>query len=193
MKLFNILLTITLLCSFSCNSQNKQSYDEKAIALNNRASELIITKPDSALILLNQATEIDPDYYLAHNNKINLFISRGEFDKAIESAEKGVKAKPDLAESVTMLGMLYDYKGQTDKAREQYTKALEIYNRRLENSDKNEFDNKLNRALTLLLLEKLEEGQKEIERLLQEYPNDSKIQMLVDFDKQQYLNNLFRQ
>ena len=184
---------MTILCSFSCNSQNKQSYDKKAIALNNRASELMNTKPDSALILLNQATEIDPDYYLAHNNKINLFISKGEFDKAIESAEKGVKAKPDLAEAITMLGMLYDYKEQPDKAKEQYAKALEIYNRRLENSDKDVFANKLNRAHTLLLLEKQEEGQKEIERLLQENPNDPTIQMLVEFDKKEYLDDLFRQ
>ncbi len=193
MKHSNIILLISVLISFSCDSQNEQGYDKKAIALNNYATELMLNKPDSALLLLNEATEIDPDYYLAHNNKINLFITKGEIDKAIRSAEKSVELKPNIAEAVIMLGMLYDYNGNTDKAKEQYSKALDIFKKRLETSDKNKFENRLNRAYALLLLGEKKEGKTEIQKLLQENPNDYTIQILADFDKEQYLTDLFRQ
>jgi len=177
----------------SCSTQTDKNYDPKAISLNDQAIELIFNKPDSALILLNKAIEIDETYYVAYNNKVNIYISEGKLDQAIISAEKGVKHKPDLAESVSMLGMLYDYTGQTDKAKEQYQRALEIYNNRLENSEKNKRANRLHRAHILLLLERKSEGQSEVDKLIKEYPDFFATQIIVDFNKTKYLNDLFRQ
>jgi tetratricopeptide (TPR) repeat protein len=179
--------------TLSCNSKTEENYDKEAIVLNNRATEIMISNPDSALILLNKATDIDETYYVAHINKVNIYISNGNLDQAINSAKKGVKAKPDLSEAVTFLGMLFDFTGQTDKADEQYQKAIELYDNRLKTSDKDKQANRLNRAQTLLLLGNVTEGQKEVQQLLIENPDDFTIQMLVDFNKDRYLNNLFRQ
>jgi tetratricopeptide (TPR) repeat protein len=188
-----IILTIATFLTVSCNSHSEKKYDKEVIELNNRAIELMISNPDSALIILDKATEIDETYYVAYSNKVNIYISNGNFDQAIHSAKKEVHAKPDLAEAVTMLGMLYDYTGQIDKAGEQYDKAIDLYNNRLTTSDKHKQANRLNRAHTLLLLGKGAEGQNEIQQLLKENPDDFAIQMLVDFDKDKYLNDLFGQ
>src|SRR5690606_26569825 len=126
----------------------------------------------------DKATKIDDRYYVAHNNKVTIYISQGNLDQAINSAKKGVKAKPDLAEAVTMLGMLYDYTGQTDKAKEQYQKAIGLYDNRLKKSDKDKQANRLNRVHTLLLLGNETEGQREVKNLLKENPDDFTIQML---------------
>jgi len=161
------------------------------MAYNNKAVELLINNPDSALLLLNKATEIDTTNYIAFNNKTSLYCSKGDYQNAIFSANQGIKAKPDLAESVTFLGMLYDYTGQFEKAKEQYQIAIEIYNQRITSAGKNEFANKLNRAHTILLLGDQKEGEREVQELLFENPDDSTIKMLIDFDKVKYLNEIF--
>ncbi len=193
MKYYIIILIVATFLIFSCISQTKTNYNQEAIELSNRAAEIMLSNPDSALILLNKATKIDKTYYVAHNNKVNIYIARDDFDQAINSAEQGVYAKPDFAEAVTMLGMLYDYTSQTDKAKEQYLRAIEIYDSRLAKSNKNKKANRVNRAQTLLLLSNNTEGQKEVYKLNKEYPNDFTIQMLVDFDKFKYLSDLFTQ
>jgi tetratricopeptide (TPR) repeat protein len=193
LKYHFIILTITTFLTFSCNSLTKENYKKEAIELNNRAIELMVSNSDSALLLLNKATVIDETYYVAHNNKVNIYISNGDFDQAIHSAKKGVKAKPDLVEAVTILGMLYDYTGQTDKANEQYQKAIDLYNIQLTISEKDKKENRLNRAHSFLLLGNKAEGQKELQQLLIENPDDFTIEMLVDFDKDRYLNDLFGQ
>lgn len=170
-----------------------KNYDQKAISLNNRATELIHKEPDSALTLLNKAIDIDETYHVAHMNKVNIYVSKGDFDQAIKSAEQGVNSKPELAESVTMLGMLYDYTGHRNKAQEQYSRALDIYNSRLKNSDQDKKENRVNKAHTLLLLDRTSEGKNEVDKLITEYPDDMTIQMLVDFEKDKYLNGLFGQ
>ena len=191
MRHIGIILTLLTLLTVSCNSQTHNDFDKKAIALNNKAIEIMHSDPDSALRLLDKATNIDKNYYVAYNNKMSIYCSRGEYENAIKAAEQGLKVKPDLAESVTMLGMLYDYTGQPDKAKEHYQKAIDLYDNRIATSDKYKQANRLNRAHALLLVGKATEGQKEVRELLKENPDDFTIQMLVDFDKNKYLNDLF--
>lgn len=193
MRHINIILTLLTLLTVSCNSQTHPDIDKEAIALNNQAIEIIHSDPDSALRLLDKATDIDKDYYVAYNNKVSVYCSKGDYDNAIKAAVQGLKVKPDLAEAVTMLGMLYDYTRQPDKAKEQYKKAIDLYDNRIATSDKDKQANRLNRAHALLLLGNETEGQKEVRELLKENPDDFTIQMLVDFNKNKYLNDLFEQ
>ena len=175
----------------SCNSQTHSESHNEAIELNNQAIKIINSDPDSALILLDKATIIDKNNYVAYNNKVSVYCSKGDYENAIKAAEQGLKIKPDLAEAVTMLGMLYDFTGQPGKAKDQYQKAIDLYDNRISTSDKDKQANRLNKAHALLLLGNETEGQNEVRELLKENPDDFTIQMLVDFDKNKYLNDLF--
>jgi hypothetical protein len=64
------------------------------------------------------------------------------------------------------------------EAKKEYKKALEIFEDRIENPDKNIFANKLNHAITLIFLGVKEEGKKEIEKLIIENPENKEMYML---------------
>ena len=100
MRKINVIVFLTFL-AVSCNSQSNSHYDKKATELNNRAVNMILDNPDSALILLDQATDIDSNYHVAYGNKVSVYLSQKDFENAIKSAEKGLIAKPDLAELAT--------------------------------------------------------------------------------------------
>lgn len=191
MRHIYIILTILTFLTVSCNSQTHSDSDNEAIELNNQAIKIINSDPDSALILLDKATNINKKNYVAYNNKVSVYCSKGDYENAIKAAKQGLKVKPDLAEAVTMLGMLYDYTGQPDKAKEQYQKAIDLYDNRISTSDKDKQANRLNKAHALLLIGNKTEGQKEVQELFKENPDDFTIQMLVDFEKNKYLNDLF--
>jgi tetratricopeptide (TPR) repeat protein len=176
----------------SCNSKTSETFDEEAVALNNQATEIMIVNPDSALILLDKAIEIDPNFSAAYSNMATIFCSKGDYENAIKSANLLTKVDPDLAEAVTFLGMLYDFTGQPDNARVQYQRAIELYNKRLSTTAKNKQANRFNRAHVLLLIGDQSTGGQEVQSLLHENPDDSTIQMLVDFDKDKHLSAIFK-
>lgn len=147
-------------------------------------------EPDSAITLLDRAIDLDRKNYVAYSNKAVIYCARKDFENAIKAIQQGLNIKPDLAEGVVMLGMLYDYTRKPGLAKAQYEKAIKLYDDRLALSDVNRKANRLNRAHALLLLGKEEEGQREVGLLLSENPTDAGIQMLVDFNKEKYLNDV---
>ena len=182
---------IIIVCGFylvSCG----QTYDKDAIALNNQAmTEVFPRNADSALILLDKATELDPDYYLAYSNMATIYIQKRDFPSATECIEKSVSSNPELAEGVSLLGMLYDHAGKSAKAKEQYQKAVELYDKRLAKSDKHLQANEMNRAWTLVMLGETEKGRALLKDLLNENPDDMTLQMFVNLGKEEYLESLF--
>ena len=186
-------LSFTLIISSLYLTSVGQDFDKTAIALNNQASELMVLGAynDSALILLDKAIEIEPDYHVAYGNRANIFVQKRDFPKAIESMQKSVLAKPDLAEGVCMLAMLYDHVGQEKLATLNYRKAIEIYDARLESHDKLKLSNEMNRAWTFVLLGETEKGMKELKGLLIKNPGDMTLNMFVNLKKQEFLENMF--
>ena len=187
MKSYLPLFIFATFFTLECHAQDTTSYNTKAKELNNKAVDLIISNPDSALVLLDSAIKIDEHFYAAYANKVNIYCSKGEYLKAIEVSKQGLNLKADFAESVTFLGMLYDKTNQPEKAIEQYLKAVQLYDSRLRKSGKYEKANKINRAVALLLLGN-DEGQKEIDNLFATNPEDLTLQMLQNFNKRKYIN-----
>jgi Tfp pilus assembly protein PilF len=185
----DILILLSVL-TVSCTAQTEKKNRQEAIDLNNQAVKIMSENPDSALKLLDRAIEIDKSDYSFYSNKANIFIARKDYAKAISSAEKAVEAKPDLAESVLFLGMLYDKTNQTEKAKKQYEQAISLFDNRLKTQDKYEQSNRMNRAVSQLLLGQVEQGKKELKKLLAENPDDTTLQYLQDFDKEKYLNEI---
>lgn len=187
--ILNIIILLSIL-TVSCTPQTDKKNQQEAIDLNNQAIKIMSENPDSALILIDKAIEIDKNNYLFYSNKANVYIARKDYAKAIISVEKAVEIKPDLAESDLFLGMLYDITNQTEKAKKQYENAILLFDNRLKKQDKYEQSNRMNRAVTLLLLGQIEQGKKELKKLLTENPEDPVLQYLQDFNKEKFLNEI---
>lgn len=146
-----ILVLLFLSCSNKSKQQPDHVYNPEAIELNNKAGKLSQRfQVDSALLLYDKAIELDETYYLPHSNKVNIYLRRKEYDKALYEAEMAVMKKPDLAEAVFLAGLLNEKQGNLKKAKKYYLKSIEIFDNRIKNPEKKEHitSNKLNRALS---------------------------------------------
>lgn len=126
MKPFYYILSI-LLC-FGCQHS---PYKKEAIKLNNQATQLFLSNPDSALLLFDKATALDTNYHLPIQNKANLLIGLDRFEEALATIEQLI-AKKEYAEAWQMKGMLLDKLGQKPKeAHRAYQKSLSVQQERL--------------------------------------------------------------
>jgi tetratricopeptide (TPR) repeat protein len=188
----SLLILITILQS--CKGQDKKpDYNPKAIEFNDKAVQLMQRMEyDSALFLFNKAIEIDKNYYLPYSNMTGIYLSRKQFDKALLASDKVVEIKPDLAEGWTFAGMLYDRQGDSLTAKKYYNKSIEIYDNRINNPEKkNDLTvNRLNRAVSLILLGQEVEGKNELRKLKTENPDDLMIDEFLKMNKQDYIRQL---
>ncbi len=193
MKNFITSLSV-LIILFSCTSQTeKTGYNPKAIELNNKAIKYYqIGEYYSALIYYDQAIESDSSYYLPHSNKVAIFLSRKDYNSALKESELVIKKKPDFAEGWTFTGMLYDFLGDTLKAKTYYEKSIEILDQRISNPDnKQDLEaTRLNRAFSLILIGKEKEGREEFKKLKSENPDNIMIDELLKINKQDYIRQV---
>lgn len=192
MKRYLLIGFISIL-TISCQDK-KTKYNPESIELNNQACELMKNLDyDSALILLDKATFIDRNYHIAYGNKIVIYCQRKEYKKAMLEAENQLKAKPDLVEGWTFAGMLYDKQEDTIKAKEYYLKSIELYEKRILLTQDKELliSNKLNRAISLVLLGNEKAGKEEMEKLKSENLENLRIDKFLEMNKQEYLKSIF--
>lgn len=192
-----LMLLIFLFTLISCNGQEKKpvgEFDKNAIELNNTAIKLSTEqKCDSALVLLDKAIEIDPNNYLFHSNKANIYCQLKKFQEASSEVDKAIKIKPDLAEGWTIGGMLFDIQGDSVKAKEYYQKSIEIFDKRILDPEKKKFilANRLGRAVSLILSGKEQEGRSELKKIKKENPNDQTTDMFLETTKKEIINQIF--
>lgn len=149
-KLILIIVVIGLLSCLG-NKEQIAEYNPKAIEMNNKAGKLLQEfKHDSALILFNQAIELDDSYYLPHLNKTGIYLHWKQYNKALAEIELVVKKKPDFAQGWFLAGLLNEHQANDGKAMDYYNKSIQIYSESIRNPDeeKNLNANKLNRALS---------------------------------------------
>lgn len=190
-QLLNGILIVCVLQS--CVGQDKPKYKKAAIEMNTEAGKYRMDfKADSALVLYDKAIELDETYYFPHVNKATIYLENKQFNKAIFELEIALEKKPDLAESWTALGALYDYKGQSEKANTSYKKSIDIFSKRIENSanSKLKFANQLNRALSYILMGQGELGKIELRLLKKEDPNNLMVDTLLASTKKDIINLL---
>ncbi len=193
------LVTLCLLAivAVSCIQQEKKdAYNSQAVEMNTLAVEFMQKfKNDSALILSDQAIELDKTYYLPHVNKVKIYLSRNDFSKALSECKTSIDLKPDYAEGWVMAGILYDLKGDTKHALESYQKSIELYDMKI--ADRNEKhniqSNRLNKAVSLVLIGQEKEGKQELNRLKSEYPEMKITEAFLNLSKKDYLNQLAHQ
>lgn len=194
-KLSSLILISIGLALTQCRSQEKKTaYNPEAIRLNSKATAFITAQNyDSALFYLDKAISIDSTYYTAYGNKCGVYCALKDFQKALTESQKAIAVKPDLAEGWTFAGMLYDKLGDTLNAIKCYRKSIELFDERISNPAKQKFleANKLNRALSLILMGQEETGRSELKKLKEAYPNDNAVDGLLNMTKKEYLDQQF--
>jgi Tfp pilus assembly protein PilF len=188
---------------------NINSFDstklENAFQFTNEAVVLLslidrpLSKDDSAdlllaMNLLNKAIEEDSLYYSAYLNRAKAYSLLNQYDKSFRDYRVIERIKPDMAETYTLQGFLYEKLGKNDLANQKYYEAIRVYDKLINNADK--IDDRINRAFILSLVNK-EKGDSEIEKLIEEYPNDTNLlfwkeKLFEDFDREEYINSLFK-
>lgn len=191
-----VLISTWLILTHSNCQEKKPVYDPKAIELNNKATKFIMTgEYDRALLYLDSAIHIDTTYYSAYANKCTAYCSLKDFKKALKESQMVTIVKPDLAEGWTFTGMLHDWLGDTENALKCYQKSIEIFDERISNPDKQKSleGNRLNRAVSLILMGKEETGRNELKKLKKDYPNDKFLDDFLKLTKKEYLEELFNE
>lgn len=192
-----VTLSLLAIVAVSCIQQEKKdTCNSQAVEMNTLAVEFMQKfKNDSALILLDQAIELDKTYYLPHVHKVKIYLSRNDFSKALSECKTSIDLKPDYAEGWVMAGILYDLKGETKHALESYQKSIELYDMKI--ADRNEKhniqSNRLNKAVSLVLIGQEKEGKQEMNRLKSEYPEMKITEAFLKLSKKDYLNQLAHQ
>ena len=85
-----------------------------------------LEQPEKALEYVKLAEEKYPDDLSFRKTEIDILVKLNKIDDAIQNLEGLIEKEPDNAMLYSFLGMMYDTKGDTDKAMEMYKKALEI-------------------------------------------------------------------
>lgn len=123
-----ILRLLALLSLLGCSSS---PFKKEAIVLNNNATQLFLTNPDSALILFDRAIALDSSYHLPIQNKANLLIHQRRYEEALLAVEQ-LLTKEEYPEALQIRGMLIDKLGTSaTDAQHAYRKALAHQQERL--------------------------------------------------------------
>ena len=108
-----ILATTTMSC-FKIDGINK-----KAIKYNKEAMDIVFQRGwgeeqvDSALFLLNKAVDIDPNFYLAHSNKIMMLFKKKDFDQILITNKEMQRLSPEDPSLIIQEGLIYELKGDS--------------------------------------------------------------------------------
>ncbi len=76
--------------------------------------------------ICNQIIKLDPNDFIAFNNRGNAYSELREYNKAIEDYNQAIKFNSEDAEAFYNRGITYEELGEYNKAIEDYNKAIEI-------------------------------------------------------------------
>ncbi len=170
---FGVFLVFVL--AHGCGSSD---YHPDAMSLQREAMKVYKRKPDSALSVLDKAIAIDPSYHLLYNTKAMVYQRKGEYDRAVAELHKSLRWNDTQPEVHQQIGMLYDISARPEKAGDAYNRALALFDLRLAEGDDNPVDERVNRAITLILMGREADGNSALEALAISHPDHPVIQGL---------------
>lgn len=83
-------------------------------------------EPQKALDFFSKATDIDPDFIDARYNKAVTLYALGRYDEAQAEYETVLTAHPNDVDALNNLGTIYADKGNLDRAKELFDRALAV-------------------------------------------------------------------
>ena len=187
-----VIYILTILTFISCgqteNKKEKNLVDERAKELNNRGIELTMTYNNDSILkaidYFNQATELQPDFYLAHWNKFVYQNQLGQITEAFETLKKLETIRPNNPDLKATAGVFIELSGDSLTARQKFLKADQIYTSILDTLT-NETDPQkmtlMNKAVNLKFLGREDEGNKILEDIKAETKDENLKEMFETF------------
>ena len=129
MKLIILPFFISCLLFSACGTKAQENnYNKKAKQLNDSAIAMGLlgdtAKVMAAIQLLNEATNIQPDYYLAYWNKLAFQCQLGLMDDVFTTLKIMEQISPENPDLKTRLGVFYErYKKDAIQAQVKYNEA----------------------------------------------------------------------
>ena len=86
-------------------------------ALNNLSDSYnSLNQPDKAIEILNQALQIDNDYFLAYSNRSHSYYLKDEYENSLLDANKAIELNPTFYHAFVIKSMVYKKQGQFEEA-----------------------------------------------------------------------------
>lgn len=205
MKIIRTSIFILVLGLISCgqdkgNTASRTKIDPRAKALNDSAAAQAMHFEEEsslrAIQLLNQAIQIDSNYYTAYWNKLGLHTRLKQYDEALVVARHLVRLRPNSPEIHGGIGMLYEMTGDSVSSIKHFNQADVLYDQVLDTmrSGSLNYDMTLmNKGLNLIMIGKQQEGNKLLKQLYQNQ-NDTAFKELIaeylDMDRQELIRSL---
>jgi len=122
------LLTALSACGQRAEN-NKHLIDPKAGRLNDSALSIMERSQDykKAIALLDQATRIDSNFYIAFWNKTNFELDMNEFDSALSTAKNLHRIKPGSPDYFFVEGIIYDKMRDTISSQKYFRESENRY------------------------------------------------------------------
>lgn len=169
MKILSILFLFTILIACSENQQTKEYIPHpKAKQLFDSASRLPMHSEEKAIVLFDQATQIDSNYYVAYFYKLSFQLSLNRLNDALVTAKNLIRLKPQDREVYMSAGFLYWRTGDSVSAIDHFTKASVFFDKILDTMSKSNrsYETILsNKGVNLILIGKQEQGNKILREL----------------------------
>lgn len=124
-----------LLISFnSCIDTAK----EEARKLNNQAMDSLDINPDESMALTDSSLSLDSTNIAVYFNRVGIFMSKGDYPKALKELLSIEKYEPTNAEAIVFEGLLYEMTGNKEMANSKYNKGVEISQIRIKKMSSNQ-------------------------------------------------------
>jgi len=162
-------------------------YDPKAVELQKKAVETFNKiqigedkKIDSAISLLDQAIQIDPNYSLAYSTKSQFLVAQGELGQAAKVMENMLQRVPEFSEAIVYAGMIHTRLGNQTKAKYWYGKALKLLKSQPEKDRRREQSRISTIGLLLILTGSTMEGKTTLKELKKQLGPDDSLKSFID-------------
>jgi tetratricopeptide (TPR) repeat protein len=165
--LSGLFLLSLFVLTLSCHKNNSNSNRTKAVALNDSAVNLILSKGHDSLTmvqaidLLNRAIITDSTFVKAYSNKLYFERLQKHFGQALGTAVKLSQINPGDPSYYLTAGILSEKTGDTAAAQQYYKKASLLFSNQMDTLDMangRNFDPLVEKAICLILMGKATEG-----------------------------------
>ncbi len=184
--LFLILASIAFSCDQEQNdaqgkiekeSQSDYKPNAESIELNNKALEITMfhrddsIKVDSAILLLDKATEIDSLYFLGYSNKIQFLMIKQDYPRLLETNKRIKELRPNQPNWIIQRALIFELSGEIDKANSEYKKGINEYEQIMDSEAELSWEFELEFAQSLVMANHYDKAQEIINKLKKENPD----------------------
>lgn len=189
---------------YSCSPSPTPKYPLPPITLklHSMAMDLVpyINNNDSclkAIKLLDSATSLDSNYFLAYYNKVMFLNTLNEYGKAIVAIKNSIRIKPEANDLYMLGGLLYEKVSDSLLAAQYFRESLNICNKILDTMSKGNSDYLMlmsNKVINLIMLGNHSEANKLLKKIYENETDESEKNNILETmsaTKAELINKIF--